>query len=167
MQATAETNTAISPEERLALIAQIRDFPPLLRARVQGLSEADLYTAYLPGEWTVAQNVHHLADVHINAYVRMKLMLTEATPTIKPFEQDDWAITPEAAIAPIAGSLLVLEGLHPRWAHLLEWAADRDWSRVRGNHLELGLVTLADMVGYYSGHGQLHIDQINQTLAAK
>ncbi|MBZ0293432.1 MAG: DinB family protein [Anaerolineae bacterium] len=167
MQATAKTDKVMNLDERRALIAQIRNFPPMLRVLVQPLSDMDLYTAYLPGEWTVAQNIHHLADVHMNSYVRMKLMLTEDTPMIKPYEQDDWAVTPDAQSAPIADSLLILDGLHPRWAHLLEWAEDRDWSAVHGNHLELGLVTLADMVRYYAGHGQLHIDQINKTLAAK
>ena len=167
MQASAQNQTAMTDAERQAAIAAIRALPPLLAEQVGGLSEADLYTAYVPGEWTVAQNVHHLADVHINAYVRMKLMLTEDHPAIKPFDQDDWAQTPDASTAPIDGSLAILTGLHPRWALLLEAALDRDWSQITGQHLELGTVTLDELVRYYSGHGLLHIDQINRTLAAK
>ncbi|MCZ6776414.1 MAG: hypothetical protein O7D34_08165 [Ignavibacteria bacterium] len=36
---------------------------------------------YRSGGWTVRQVVHHLADSHLNAFVRMKLILTEEKPS--------------------------------------------------------------------------------------
>ena len=167
MQANAINEQALTREERQTMIEQIRDFPPLLEAALAGLSEADVYTAHLPGEWTVAQNVHHLADVAQNTFIRMKLMLTEDTPLLKPYDQDVWAQTEDAKDAPLEPSLWVIKGAHERWYRLLHSALDRDWSQVTGQHMELGEVNLDDLVRYYSAHGEGHIEQINKTLAAR
>ena len=64
----------------------IRSFPSKLEALVSDLTPEELTTAYNAPEWTVAQNIHHLADSHLNSYVRMKLMYTEDNPTLKPYD---------------------------------------------------------------------------------
>ncbi|MBZ0293433.1 MAG: putative metal-dependent hydrolase [Anaerolineae bacterium] len=147
-------------------IEKIRVLPAQVEALVKDLSDADLYTAYLPDEWTVAQNVHHLADSHMNSFIRIKLLLTEDKPTIKPYDQDAWAQTPDASKLPIESSLTLLKGLHTRWVQLLESASDSDWARTV-IHPELGEVSLDRFLDIYSDHGEAHLDQMQRTLAAK
>lgn len=148
------------------MIARIAALPQLLEARVCNLSPEQLTTRYMSGEWSVAQNVHHLADSHMNAYVRVKLILTEEGPTFKPYDQDAWAETVDANNAEIGESLQLLRGLHKRWVRLLENLSEEQWLR-QGMHPEnKRIYTVDDILRTYSGHGEAHIDQINRTLAA-
>src|SRR5579871_5222768 len=72
-------------------IETLRQLPGKLRAAVAGLNDAQLDTPYREGGWTVRQVVHHVADSHVNSYVRVKLALTEDSPTIKPYDEGAWA----------------------------------------------------------------------------
>lgn len=154
-----------NPAERRALVAKIRALPGELERLVAGLTAEQLTTHYLPGEWTVAQNVHHLVDSHLNSYVRCKLIATEEQPPLKPYDQDRWATLPDAAQADIGDSLVLLRHLHARWVVFWESLGDQDWSR-SGVHPETGVVTLDDQVRLYAEHGEGHLDQITRTLAA-
>lgn len=152
-------------EERSAQIDAIRQLPEQIVGLVNGLGETQLTTPYLAGEWTVAQNMHHLADSHMNSYIRCKLIATEAHPVLKPYDQNVWAALPDAASAEIETSLALLRGLHARWVVFWETLPDDAWQRT-GFHPENGTVTLADQLGTYAAHGAGHIDQIRRTLAA-
>jgi hypothetical protein len=154
------------PEERETLISALRAFPGELSLRVSQLSEAELTTPYLAGEWTVAQNVHHLADSHMNSYIRCRLIATETEPPLRPYDQDAWAALPDAQTADITLSMTLLFGLHARWAQF--WAAlpEEAWERI-GHHPERGAVSLAAMLRSYVEHGKAHLDQIDRTLAGR
>lgn len=147
-------------------IEKIRRFPQQLESLVSNLSDDDLNTPYLAGEWTVSQNVHHLADSHMNAFIRFKLIYTEDKPNLKAYDQDIWAQLPDGHHQPLEYSLSILRGLHARWCVLLDQISDADWSR-SGHHPENGEITLDDILSTYAGHGEGHIDQIQRTLAAK
>src|SRR5581483_12505877 len=109
-----EEQRMLTPERRGKLIDTIRVLPERLAARVRGLSDEQLTTHFLAHEWTVAQNVHHLGDSHMNSFIRLKLILTEDHPTLRPYDQDEWAKTPEANSPDIEISLRLLAGLHAR-----------------------------------------------------
>lgn len=92
----------MTAQERSTLINKIRQLPQQIAALVDGLSAAQLTTPYLAGEWTVAQNVHHLADSHMNSYIRCKLIATEEQPPLKPYDQDLWANFVDASAGPMS-----------------------------------------------------------------
>ena len=152
-------------EERNSRIAEIRDFPPVIREAVEGLSDPQLDTPYRDGGWTVRQVVHHIADSHANAYLRFKWLVAEDHPTIKVYDQDVWATLPDSLSEP-GSSLRLLDGLHERWATFLELLPDEAWSR-RGIHPERGEVSLEDLLEIYSGHGAHHAGQITDLRARK
>ena len=77
----------IAPGHLPVLIEQLADAPANFRAAVRGLNEEQLDTPYRPGGWTVRQTVHHVADSHMNSYIRLRLALTEDEPTIRPYDQ--------------------------------------------------------------------------------
>jgi len=149
-----------SMTEHAKLIDKIRQLPTQAEAAVRNLSEKQLDTPYGPGKWTVRQVVHHLADSHMNAFIRMKLALLENHPTIKPYEQTDWATTQEALHAPVELSLSILRGLHGRWATLLESLPEDSWSRAAFHPERKCDLTLADFLRLYSHHGENHVGQI-------
>ncbi len=147
------------------LIEALRTFPARLSQLVSGLSDEQLTTHYLPNEWTVAQNVHHLADSHINSYIRCKLIATEDHPPLKPYDQDAWAMMVDGQSADLSTSLALLSALHTRWAQFWENLPSADWDRT-GYHPENGAMSLRSILPFYVAHGDGHIDQINRTLAA-
>lgn len=154
------------PEQRTAYIDQIERFPAELEALVTPLSEAQLNTRSIDGEWSVRQNVHHVVDSHMNAYIRTKLTLTEDHPTIRPYDQDAWADLPDTANVPITVSLAMLAALHTRWVALFRSTRVDDFARTL-HHPDDGDMSLDDLVQSYAAHGQAHIDQIKRALAAQ
>ncbi len=156
----------LTMQQRQGYIDQIRALPQQLEALTRDLTVEQLRTAYLPGEWTVAQNVHHLADSHMHSYIRCKLIATEDDPPLKPYDQDQWATFPDATSAEIDVSLALLKSLHMRWVSFWEQLGEQDWQRT-GQHPENGTVSLERQVQLYAAHGVGHLDQITRTLAAQ
>ncbi|MDR3675755.1 MAG: bacillithiol transferase BstA [Acidobacteriota bacterium] len=148
-----------SEADRQEWLADIEDMPSRLWAAVTGLTEPQLDTPYRPGGWTVRQVVHHLADSHLNSYVRFRLALTEDEPTIKPYDQKLWAQLSDAQTAPADLSLTLVEALHQRWVLLLRSLKPEDFARTV-KHPELGKVTLEKYLALYAWHGKHHVAHI-------
>jgi len=106
-------------DDRGLLIGIIADAPRKMRAAVANLNDSKLDTPYRAGGWTVRQVVHHVPDSHLNAYIRLKLALTEDSPTIKPYDEGRWAELADSRDTPVEVSLNLLESLHARWVTLL------------------------------------------------
>ncbi len=152
--------------ERRDLIDRIARLPDQVAELVAGLTPEQLQGHFLAGEWNVAQNVHHLADSHMNSFIRTKLLLTEDHPTIRPYDQDLWAVTPDADNLDIEDSIQLLAGLHRRWVRLFESLSDEQWART-GNHPELGVISVVGILESYAPHGEGHLDQMRRSLAAQ
>jgi len=150
---------AISNEQRKQLIAQIEQAPVQLRQAVAGLSQEQVNTPYRPNGWTVRQVVHHLPDSHMNTYIRFRLALTEDEPTIKPYDQERWAVLEDARTAPLELSLSLLESLHQRWVILLRSLPAQDFARTF-RHPEMGVVSLDKYLALVAWHGRHHIAHI-------
>ena len=149
-------------EERRIWIVDIAETPAKLRAAVTGLSAAQLDTPYRPGGWTVRQVVHHLPDSHVNAYVRFKLALTEDEPTIKPYDEKQWAGMPDSLTGPIEMSLDLAESLHRRWSLVLNNMTGADFEKsIR--HPEIGVLKLKSVLAGYGWHSRHHVAQIVAT----
>ena len=148
-----------SESQHKQFISDIEQAPARLRGALAGLSEAQLETPYRPGGWTVRQVAHHIPESHMNAYVRMKLALTEDNPTIKPYDEARWAETPDVRGTPVAVSLALLEALHQRWVVLLKALGPADLARTF-THPESGLWTIGRYVGLDAWHGKHHVAHI-------
>ncbi len=146
-------------EEREGFIREIAATPARLRQAVGGLSDEQLDTPYRPGGWSLRQVVHHVADSHLNSYVRFRLALTEEEPAIKTYMEDRWAELMDARTAPIEVSLRLLESLHERWVMLLRSLAPEDFARAF-HHPELGRIPLNQSVALYAWHGRHHVAHI-------
>ncbi len=152
---------ALTAEERDTLIQRIEALPGELRATLQGLGEEQLDTPYRDGGWSPRQIAHHLADSHLNAFVRMKLALTEERPTIKPYDQEAWATLPDVEGVPVESSLQILDGLHARWTRLLR-AIPADGFARPVIHPEIGDIDVGLLLELYGWHGRHHATQIKE-----
>ena len=148
-------------ESRAAAIQVIADTPVRLKKAVTGLTETQLDTPYRPGGWTVRQVVHHVADSHMNAYVRTRLALTEDNPPVKPYDESKWAELPDAKSLPIEGSLAIIAALHERWVHLLRALPAEQLSRTMF-HPEHGNITIDALLEIYAWHGPHHTAHVTE-----
>jgi len=151
----------VTPALRQRAIEETAATPAKVRAAVAGLSDTQLDTAYREGGWTVRQVVHHLVDSHMNAYVRWRLALTETQPTIKPYDESEWAKLEDARNAPVEVSLKLLEALHERWVRLLRSVKTEQYARTLV-HPEHGVRNLDWMLFLYSWHGKHHTAHITE-----
>jgi len=149
----------LSETDRKNMIGQIDRAPSLLKEAVDDLTEEQLNTAYRPDGWTVRQVVHHLADSHINSYVRFRLVLTEDSPTVKTYDEGLWAELIDAKSAPIEPSLTLLDSLHQRWVMLLRSLSVGQCARTF-IHPEIGAVDLDKYIALYAWHGRHHVAHI-------
>jgi hypothetical protein len=143
-----------TPEQRKDWIETIAAAPARYRAAVGGLSDAQLDTPYRPDGWTVRQVIHHVADSHMNSFIRFRLALTEDQPTIKPYDEAKWALLKDAA-EPVEVSLQLIECLHRRWVVMLRSLPDADFGRTV-RHPEIGVIDLDYLLAQYAWHSRHH-----------
>ena len=139
----------------------IRFLPENLEHAVLNLDEAQLETPYRDGGWTVKQLVHHVADSHMNAYIRFKLGLSEENPTIKPYNQDAWAQMPDTKNLPINLSFTILHAVHRRLYEILINITPEQWNRTVVHPEYNKQMTLWYLLGMYAWHSRHHTAHIN------
>jgi uncharacterized damage-inducible protein DinB len=149
-------------DTRAQAIRGIAETPALLREAVQGLNEDQLDTPYREGGWTLRQVVHHVPDSHLNAYIRLKLALTEPTPVIKPYDEAAWANLPDTREVPVDVLLNLLDAVHARWVALLRAMSEDDFRR-EYVHPDTGRHALDHLLALYAWHGPHHVAHITTT----
>lgn len=150
-----------SSEELKSFIQRIETLPVKLEAAIEGLSEQQLNTPYRDGGWTVRQVVHHVADSHMNAYIRVKWMLTEETPVIKAYDEKQWAETSETQSEP-ALSIALLKALHAKWVILLKSLSSVQLQKQFIHPDTKKNVALHNLMGMYAWHGDHHLAHITE-----
>ncbi len=166
MTTAALTATCPAPAELERLLHRLRELPGQAREAVRGLTDAQLDTSLRPGGWTSRQVLHHVAEAHVVAFFRMKLLLTEAHPTVKPWDQDLWCAMEDEQQGALEPSLRMLEGVHGRIVELLSRVRLEQWGRT-AFHPQYGVLTLRDFLVTYSGHGAHHVEQVVALRRAK
>jgi uncharacterized damage-inducible protein DinB len=145
---------------RTKWLNDIRFLPQALENSILNLDEAQLETPYREGGWTVKQLVHHVADSHINAYIRFKLGVTENTPPVKPYEEKLWAELADVKALPINVSLTLLHALHARWTVFLESLTPEEFERKVFHPEHKKEMTLWFLLGMYAWHSRHHVAHI-------
>jgi hypothetical protein len=154
----------ITPDERIGAIATLAELPEQLRNAVDGLNSSQLTTPYRNGGWTLRQVVHHIADSHMNAYIRVRFALSEDWPTVKPYDEAAWAKLHDAATAPVEWSLELVESLHARWVMLLQSLDEPQWQR-GFHHPANGPNTVELTALIYAWHSRHHVAHITHLRA--
>lgn len=145
-------------------IESLETLPSKILTISSKLSEMELERIYRPNGWTIRQVIHHIVDSHINAYVRYKWALTESNPKIKAYQEGDWAKLEDACNGPIESSILLLQGLHTRWAYSLKKLDSKDFSKSYFHPGDNETVAISEFIGRYSWHGEHHLAHIKQAL---
>ncbi|MGB0777989.1 MAG: YfiT family bacillithiol transferase [Flavobacteriaceae bacterium] len=157
----------LNPKERKFLIDQIESLPSELSELLKGASKQSLGLNYRPKGWSIAQVVHHLADSHMNSFIRFKLALTENIPRIKPYQEDLWAELADSSSTEVEDSLVLLTALHKKWTVLLNSLNENQWKQAMKHPEKADLVTLDQALQLYAWHGNHHLSHVNQALSYK
>jgi hypothetical protein len=142
-------------------LLEIEVLPKALEFSIQNLDAHQLEEPYRPDGWTIKQVVHHVADSHMNALVRIKLGLTENNPTIKPYEEADWANLIDVQVVPINVSLTMVYAIHAKMLALFKNMSSTDFEKTIYHPANKNTVSLWDMLGTYAWHGRHHVAHIN------
>ena len=148
-------------EKQLAeWLNDIKFLPQLLENAILNLDEAQLDTPYRDGGWTVKQLVHHVADSHMNAYIRFKLGLTEDKPVINAYREEVWAEMADTKNLPINISLTLLHALHLRWYEIVKNISEEEFNRTVFHPKHQKALSLWFLLGMYAWHGRHHVAHI-------
>jgi hypothetical protein len=143
-------------------LLDIEVLPKALEYAITNLDAVQLDVPYRPGGWNSRQVVHHVADSHMNAFIRFKLGLTENNPTIKPYDQDAWVLLSDVKNVPINVSLTLLYAIHARMHEVLRNIKADEWSRTVVHPEHGKQMTLWYLLGSYAWHGKHHTAHINK-----
>ncbi|MBD3627295.1 YfiT family bacillithiol transferase [Cyclobacterium sp.] len=142
-------------------IQRIEHFPKELQTAASNLPEEMLESKYRPAGWSIRQLVHHLADSHMNAYMRFKLALTEEKPVIKPYKEDLWAKLADSKLG-IENSVQILVGIHEKWVFLMQNMSEGEWNRCFFHPEQSKFIPLNVSALLYAWHGKHHLAHISQ-----
>ncbi len=140
-------------------ILRIETLPAKVESLIKSFNQKQFDTPYRDGGWTARQVIHHMADSHMNGYIRVKWTLTEDTPTIKAYDEKRWAETPEVKLDPSI-SLDLLKALHPKWAALLRHLGNADLQRQFLHPDTQKHVRLDRFIALYAWHGEHHLGHL-------
>ena len=149
-----------SYQQKEVWLLDLKFLPSDLEGAVQNLDAAQLQTPYRTGGWTVNQVVHHVADSHMNAYIRFKLGLTEDNPIIKTYDEKRWALLRDVETLPINISLTLLHALHKRWLASIQDMHETEWERTIFHPEQKKEISLWNLLGLYAWHGKHHVNHI-------
>lgn len=150
----------ITSDHLASWIKTIEAFPERVEEAIHGWSDEQLQTPYRPEGWTIRQLVHHVADSHMNSYIRFKWTLTEDSPTIKAYHEGAWAELEDTHQTPIEVSLQLLKALHQRWGILLKNLTEEqlNWYFIHPEHGQK--ISLKANIGLYDWHCRHHLQHI-------
>jgi uncharacterized damage-inducible protein DinB len=151
----------VTHEDRDAAIVAIAELPAKLNDAVKGLDAKQLATPYRDGGWTVQQLVHHIADSHMNAFLRLRLALTEDWPAITAYDEKAWAMLPDSTAAPAGWSVALLQSVHARWVMVLRTLQGEKWER-GFRHPERGPMSVETATLHYAWHSRHHVAHITR-----
>lgn len=141
-------------------IRTIKNFPGKLKNLVENWSDEQLDTPYREGGWKVRQLINHIADSHMNSYIRFKLALTEDNPTVVPYNEAKWAELQDSFTIDIKPAMQILKGLHKRWAYELQSLTNKEFESTFF-HPELNRnISLRESLAFYAWHCKHHYRHI-------
>lgn len=163
----AQFSSELNNEIFTNAIHRIERLPAILKRQVEGLNTDELQAQYRENSWTIQQVVHHIADSHMNGFVRTKWALSESKPVIKPYNEKKWTEQPDVLDLPIEVSLNLIESIHTRWTYLFRNLSEKELNKVfihPDGNIEYKLFQHAEM---YAWHGDHHLAHVKLALGLK
>src|SRR5690606_10945701 len=137
-----------------------------LNDALAGLSDADLDLTSKPGEWSIRQIVHHLADSEATVLAGLKFALAEPGRRYirNGYHQDVWAEGLDYAGRPIGPAVALFGAIR---AHLLQLVRHIPgaWERNTVDAEGQPGIPVGQYLGMLASHALEHIEEIRETRA--
>src|SRR5437667_2117056 len=151
----------MTSQERQELIARYQDGYNQVAESLHGFP-SDSFTAHpIPGKWSAAEIVHHLADSETTSALRLRRLLVEDHPLIEGYDQETYAARLGYNKRDIAPALEAFGAARATTAQLFDLMSNEDWQR-EGTHSESGAYTPEDWLKIYAAHAHNHAGQIRR-----
>jgi uncharacterized damage-inducible protein DinB len=151
----------ISDQDLDRYIKILKDFPGKLKNILEHWNDEQIDTQYREGGWTIRQLINHLADSSMNYYVRFKLALTEDNPTIKTFDEQQWAELQDSFTMDIKPALQMLKGIHKRWVYELKSLTNKEFESTFHHPIQNQNISLRESSAFCAWHCEHHLAHIN------
>jgi hypothetical protein len=151
----------MTAEERKTLIAKYAAAYDEVVGSLEGLSAEALTAHPLPGKWSAAEIVHHLADSEMTSAIRLRRLLVEDHPVIYGYDQEAFATKLGYNEREISQSLEAFRTARSSTVPILERMTEDDWER-EGWHSESGKYSTSDWLHIYAAPAHGHADQIKR-----
>ncbi|CAA7390953.1 YfiT family bacillithiol transferase [Chryseobacterium fistulae] len=146
-------------------IKVIKDFPGRLKNLIENFTEDQLNTQYREEGWTVRQLINHIADSHMNSFIRFKLAITEDNPIIKPYDEAKWAELQDSLTISIKPAMRIIKGTHQRWVVLLKSLTNKQFARTfhhPEHHKDYDLRGYLAFYVWHCNHHFTHIENLKK-----
>ena len=150
----------ISDQDLDQYIKTIKEFPNKIKYAVENWSDEQLDTQYREGGWKVRQLINHLADSSMNSYIRFKLALTEDSPTIKPYNEQQWAELQDSFSIDIKPAIQTLKGVHKRWVYELKSLTNKEFESTYFHPDQNKNINLRECLAFCAWHCDHHFAHI-------
>lgn len=151
----------MTSQERQELIAKYKEGYNEVARSLEGFPADSVSAHPIPGKWSAAEIVHHLADSETTAGLRLRRLLVEDHPLIQGYDQDAYAGRLNYNSRELGPSLDAFRSARSTTAQLFEFMSDQDWQR-EGTHSESGSYSAADWLTIYAAHAHNHAAQIRR-----
>jgi len=151
----------MTSEERRELIDRYKDGYAEVAGSLEGFPPNSLTAHPIPGKWSAAEIVHHLADSETTSGIRLRKLLVEDNPLIQGYDQKAFAARLHYNTRDIAPALDAFRCARATTAQLLDLMSEEDWQR-EGTHSESGSYTPDDWLTIYAAHAHNHAAQIRR-----
>ncbi|AZI67967.1 putative metal-dependent hydrolase [Kaistella daneshvariae] len=150
----------ISDQQVDDYIKTLKDFPGKLKNEVESWTDDQLDTQYREGGWKVRQLINHMADSSMNSYIRFKLALTEENPTIKPYDEQQWAELQDSFSIEIKPAIQTLKGVHKRWVYELKSLTNKELESTFFHPGQNKSISLRENLAFCAWHCDHHLAHI-------
>lgn len=149
----------MNPGERQKLIAQYKAGFDEVSRHLADFPQNSITAHPIPGKWSAAEIIHHLADSETISGQRLRRLLVEDHPLIQGYDQDLFAAQLRYNERDIAPALEAFRAARATTAQLIDMMTEDDWRRA-GTHSESGSYSAEDWLKIYAPHAHNHGAQI-------
>ena len=148
-------------------ISKIESLPDRIGALLEKTQQYQLEWAYRPQGWKICQLVHHIADSHVNAYIRTRMAYSNPGCSITPYDEKLWSNFPDSTSTDVANSVKIIFSIHQRWVTFLKEIRENELEFTYFHPVDNEQVSLRKAIQMYAWHGDHHFAHLVQGLESK